>query len=59
MTPSANNQTVLEKLASIVGIGPWTTSYIAMRALNDPDLLPFVDLGLRKAAEQLPSKSCA
>ena len=37
-------------LATLPGIGPWTTSYIAMRALGDPDAFPDTDLGLRKAA---------
>ncbi|PZG41617.1 AraC family transcriptional regulator [Spongiactinospora gelatinilytica] len=36
-------------LLEIPGIGPWTTSYIAMRALRDPDAWPGGDLGLRKA----------
>ncbi|MDF5751257.1 DNA-3-methyladenine glycosylase 2 family protein [Spongiactinospora sp. TRM90649] len=37
------------RLLEIPGIGPWTTSYIAMRALRDPDAWPGGDLGLRKA----------
>ena len=37
-------------LAALPGIGPWTTGYIAMRALGDPDAFPDTDLGLRKAA---------
>jgi len=40
-------------LGAIKGIGPWTTSYIAMRALGDPDAFPSSDLGLRKAAARL------
>ena len=39
-----------EVLAGLPGIGPWTTGYIAMRALGDPDAFPDADLGLRKAA---------
>ena len=27
-------------LASIPGVGPWTTAYVAMRALGDPDVVP-------------------
>jgi AraC family transcriptional regulator, regulatory protein of adaptative response / DNA-3-methyladenine glycosylase II len=34
------------------GIGPWTASYIAMRALGDPDAFPAADLGLLRAFEQ-------
>ncbi|MGZ3642939.1 MAG: AlkA N-terminal domain-containing protein [Ktedonobacteraceae bacterium] len=46
-------------LLQIPGIGPWTTSYVAMRALGDPDAFPATDLGLRRAFEQLgqPSNS--
>ena len=37
-------------LRTVPGIGPWTTAYIAMRALGDPDAFPDTDLGLRNAA---------
>jgi AraC family transcriptional regulator of adaptative response / DNA-3-methyladenine glycosylase II len=30
----------------IPGIGPWTTEYIAMRALADTDAFPATDLGV-------------
>jgi AraC family transcriptional regulator of adaptative response / DNA-3-methyladenine glycosylase II len=36
-------------LANLTGVGPWTTQYIAMRALHEPDAFPASDLGLRKA----------
>ena len=39
-------------LLSIPGIGPWTASYIAMRALGDPDAYPLGDVGLRRALER-------
>jgi AraC family transcriptional regulator, regulatory protein of adaptative response / DNA-3-methyladenine glycosylase II len=39
-------------LLAISGIGPWTASYIAMRALGDPDAYPLGDAGLRRALEQ-------
>lgn len=35
--------------AKLPGIGPWTTAYVSMRALRDPDALPSSDLVLRKA----------
>jgi len=38
-----------ERLKSIGGIGDWTSQYIAMRVLKNPDALPASDLGLRKA----------
>jgi AraC family transcriptional regulator of adaptative response / DNA-3-methyladenine glycosylase II len=37
------------QLQALPGIGPWTTGYIAMRALRDPDAFPADDLGLRRA----------
>jgi AraC family transcriptional regulator of adaptative response / DNA-3-methyladenine glycosylase II len=39
----------VEDLVALPGIGPWTASYIAMRAFGDPDAFPAADLGLRKA----------
>ncbi|WP_433252085.1 AlkA N-terminal domain-containing protein [Streptosporangium sp. CA-135522] len=36
-------------LLEVPGIGPWTASYIALRALRDPDAWPEGDLGLRRA----------
>lgn len=51
---------VQQQLMSIKGIGPWTASYIAMRALRWPDAFPKEDIAIRnnlgglsaKAAEQ-------
>jgi AraC family transcriptional regulator of adaptative response / DNA-3-methyladenine glycosylase II len=43
-------------LREIKGIGDWTASYIAMRALRWPDAFPSGDLGLRKAAGGLTAK---
>jgi len=40
---------VVSALCSIRGIGPWTASIVALRALGDPDALPAADLGLRRA----------
>jgi AraC family transcriptional regulator of adaptative response / DNA-3-methyladenine glycosylase II len=40
-------------LLALPGVGPWTTEYIAMRALRDPDAFPASDLGVRHALEQL------
>lgn len=34
------------------GIGPWTASYVLMRALGDRDAFPAADLGLLKAMER-------
>ena len=40
---------VVAALCSIRGIGPWTASIVALRALGDADALPAADLGLRRA----------
>ncbi len=41
------------RLSRIPGIGPWTVSYVALRALGDPDAWPGGDLVLRKTMERL------
>lgn len=38
------------RLRAIPGIGDWTTQYIAMRALGEPDAFPAGDLGLLHGA---------
>ena len=40
---------VTQDLLAIKGIGPWTASYVALRALGDRDALPASDLGIRQA----------
>jgi len=37
-----------ERLLAVKGIGPWTASYVALRALGDPDALVAGDLGVRQ-----------
>ena len=48
----ADRERTMTQLQRLPGIGPWTASYIAMRALGDPDAFPAADLGLRRAFEQ-------
>jgi AraC family transcriptional regulator, regulatory protein of adaptative response / DNA-3-methyladenine glycosylase II len=43
----------LGTLAEVPGIGPWTLSYVAMRALGDHDAFLAGDLGVRKGFEAL------
>ena len=45
----ADPQEAIAKLLALHGVGPWTATYIAMRALRDPDAFPATDLGLRRA----------
>ena len=41
------------RLLALPGFGPWTVSYIAMRALRDPDCYLPSDLGIKHALERL------
>ncbi|HEX7735900.1 MAG TPA: AlkA N-terminal domain-containing protein [Ktedonobacteraceae bacterium] len=52
LNQSADRPRTAEALQKLPGIGPWTASYIAMRALGDPDAFPAADLGLRQALER-------
>lgn len=44
---------VIDALEAIPGIGPWTASYIVMRALSDPDVLLPSDAAVRAGAVRL------
>jgi AraC family transcriptional regulator, regulatory protein of adaptative response / DNA-3-methyladenine glycosylase II len=48
----ADTSSSIAGLLAVPGIGPWTASYVAMRALGDPDAYPLGDAGLRRALEQ-------
>jgi AraC family transcriptional regulator of adaptative response / DNA-3-methyladenine glycosylase II len=41
------------RLLGLKGIGSWTASYVAMRALGDPDAFLPGDLGIRRASARL------
>lgn len=41
------------RLLEFPGIGPWTASYIRLRALADPDVMLPTDLGVQRAAARL------
>jgi AraC family transcriptional regulator, regulatory protein of adaptative response / DNA-3-methyladenine glycosylase II len=45
----SDRQDVARRLCALTGIGPWTASYVLMRALNDPDVFLDTDLGVRHA----------
>ncbi len=49
----ADRTQTIGRLMALPGVGPWTASYIALRALGDPDAFPATDLGLRHAVERL------
>ncbi len=51
--PGSDRGEVRARLLALPGVGPWTTEYIAMRALADPDAFLPTDLGVRRALEAL------
>ncbi len=57
--PGSDRDEVRTRLLELPGVGPWTTEYIAMRALADPDAFLPTDLGVRRALEALGSSNPA
>ena len=53
---SADRTEVRRAMLAVPGIGPWTTDYIAMRALGDPDIFLATDLGALRAGPVDPDK---
>jgi AraC family transcriptional regulator of adaptative response / DNA-3-methyladenine glycosylase II len=53
LDPGSEREEVERRLLELRGIGPWTASYVAMRALGDPDAFLPSDLGVRKAIYRL------
>ena len=51
-TASALDEAV-DALSALPGIGPWTSQYIAMRALGETDAFPAGDLGLLQAIRKI------
>jgi AraC family transcriptional regulator of adaptative response / DNA-3-methyladenine glycosylase II len=49
----ADRRATEDRLLALPGIGPWTASYIAMRALRDNDAFLASDLGVRHALDRL------
>jgi AraC family transcriptional regulator of adaptative response / DNA-3-methyladenine glycosylase II len=54
--PDLDSPSALSALETVPGIGPWTTEYIAMRALGEPDAFPRGDLVLRRMAGGLSAR---
>jgi len=52
LEPGADPVRARAVLLALPGVGPWTASYVAMRALRDPDVLMAGDLGLRRGLER-------
>ena len=53
LDPGVDRDEAKRQLLDVSGIGPWTASYVALRALGDPDVFPAEDLGLLRAAARL------
>ena len=48
---------ISRQLESLPGIGPWTATYVALRALGDPDVFLPTDIGVRNALRALGADS--
>jgi AraC family transcriptional regulator of adaptative response / DNA-3-methyladenine glycosylase II len=53
LSPGADPARARAGLLALPGIGEWTASYVAMRALRDPDAFLPTDLGIKRALESL------
>jgi AraC family transcriptional regulator of adaptative response / DNA-3-methyladenine glycosylase II len=56
LDPGADREHTRAKLLELPGIGPWTTDYIMMRALGDPDAFMPTDLGVVRALDRLGAR---
>ena len=53
LDPAGDRERTVDSLLAQPGIGPWTASYIAMRALRDRDAFLPTDVGVRHALDRL------
>jgi AraC family transcriptional regulator, regulatory protein of adaptative response / DNA-3-methyladenine glycosylase II len=51
--PGVDRAETERRLLALPGIGPWTASYLALRALRDPDVFLANDVGVRHALTRL------
>ena len=59
LEPTQNIDEFVKKSLAIYGIGPWTVSYIAMKALRHADAFPATDLILARALDLHPAETIA
>jgi AraC family transcriptional regulator of adaptative response / DNA-3-methyladenine glycosylase II len=57
LDPGAERDRATAQLLALPGIGPWTASYIRMRALSDPDAFLPGDVGVLEALSRLGAVS--
>ena len=55
----ADSSEALAALLDVPGVGPWTASYVAMRALGDPDAFPAGDVGIEHSLRRLGGDAAA
>ena len=48
---------IARQLQTLPGVGPWTASYVALRALGDPDMFLPTDIGVRNALRAMGVES--
>ncbi|MEA2429870.1 MAG: AraC family transcriptional regulator [Thermoleophilaceae bacterium] len=53
LRPGADPEEARAKLLALPGVGDWTASYVAMRALRDADAFPAGDLAIRRVLARL------
>jgi AraC family transcriptional regulator, regulatory protein of adaptative response / DNA-3-methyladenine glycosylase II len=53
LSPDAERGAATRTLLALPGIGPWTASYVCMRALGESDAFPPGDAAVRRALERL------
>jgi AraC family transcriptional regulator of adaptative response / DNA-3-methyladenine glycosylase II len=53
LAPGSDRDETRRHLEELPGVGPWTASYVSMRALGDPDVFLSTDLGVRRALEAM------
>ncbi len=53
LDPGSDRIEVEQRLLQVKGIGPWTTAYVSMRALSDPDVFLPTDLGVLRGLGNL------
>jgi AraC family transcriptional regulator of adaptative response / DNA-3-methyladenine glycosylase II len=53
LDPGASRDDAERQLLAMPGIGPWTASYIRMRALSDPDAFLPADVGVKRGLARL------
>jgi AraC family transcriptional regulator, regulatory protein of adaptative response / DNA-3-methyladenine glycosylase II len=49
----SDREEIAMQLQALPGVGPWTASYVALRALGDPDVFLPTDIGVRNALRSL------